>query len=145
MHKPRLVCEIEYGGSTHYDALLGTFLAPFVLSIVVLIRHDGVRADERGFQLDRALQDAWRRDGFRRHRRQPGDAELVGFISVAAQRLARRNGIGSGCCAGKAIDAIRLILRRKIDDALARSDDVLSSLRYRLETQHCAPTEPEHR
>src|ERR1700730_4558113 len=144
MHKPRLVCEIEYGGSTHYDALLGTFLAPFVLSIVVLIRHDGVRADERGFQLDRALQDAWRRDGFRCHRRQPGDAELVGFISVATQRLASRNWIGAGC-PGKAIDAIHLVLRRKIDDALARSNDVLGSLRYRLETQHCAPTEPEHR
>ena len=63
---------------------------------------------------------------------------------LPAQRLASRNGIGSGC-PGKPIDALRLILRGKIDDALARSDDVLSSLRYRLETQHCAPTEPEHR
>ena len=37
------------------DALQGAFLAPFVLSIIVLIRHDGVRADESGFQLDGAL------------------------------------------------------------------------------------------
>src|SRR6478736_3320349 len=62
------------------DALQGAFLAPFVLSIIVLIRHDGVRADESGFQLDRALSDARWRNSFRCHRRQPGDAELVGFI-----------------------------------------------------------------
>ena len=37
------------------DALQGAFLGPFVLSIIVLIRHDGVRADESGFQLDGAL------------------------------------------------------------------------------------------
>jgi hypothetical protein len=52
---------------------------------------------------------------------------------------------GGAGCPGKEIDAIHLILGGKIDDALARSDDLLSSLRYRLETQHCAPTKPEHR
>lgn len=93
---------------------------------------------------DRTLGNPRRRNGFRRNSSQPGSGKLVRDMEVPPLHLPIRNRVGTGG-QRQPIHRGGQRIRRQVQHAFARTQQVLGGLGPRTEPEHGAPTEPERR
>src|SRR5579864_3448348 len=105
---------------------------------------EGAEVVNDALHLHRALGDARRRNGERRNRRQAGGLEFMGLEAVSPGELLFGNGIATGG-EREAVNIRHLILRRKIDDALAGANEILRGLPHGAQAEHGAPSQPPTR
>jgi hypothetical protein len=114
------------------NALQCAFDTPLVDGVVVPVRHDGVDLGEVSFNLNRALQRPHQRDGLRSNRSYPRGSELVLLESVVPLGLPGGNWVRAPeVC--EPVDGVDLGVRREVERALARLDEILGRLQGALE------------